>query len=385
MKRIYMDNAATTRMDARVLHAMLPYFSEKFGNASSLHASGREAAEALEQARGKVAGVLGAKAGEVCFTSGGTEADNLAVKGAAFANSGKGNHIITSAIEHPAVLQTCKFLERKGFEVTYLPVDGYGLVDAGALERAMTKKTILVSVMHANNEVGTIEPAAEIGKICAGRGVLFHTDAVQTFGKIATDVKRLNADLLSMSSHKIYGPKGAGALYIREGVALEPLMHGGGHERKMRAGTENIAGIAGFGEAAAICAREMKMEAARETALREGLVKGVLSEIEGSRLNGHPKKRLPGNVNISFEGIEGESLIMRLDMKGIAASTGSACSSKSLKASHVLLACGLEELEAHGSLRLTLGRTNTKADVEYVLKALPGIVEGLGKISPIAK
>lgn len=385
MNRIYMDNAATTPVDARVLRAMMPYFSARFGNASSLHSFGREAAEALEEGREKVAKALGADAAEVCFTSGGTEADNLAIKGAALANRGKGNHIITSAIEHPAVLQTCKFLEGAGFEVTYIPVDKCGLVDVGALERAITKKTSLVSIMHANNEIGTIEPITEIGKICSARGVLFHTDAVQTFGKIATNVKRLNVDLLSMSSHKIYGPKGVGALFIREGTAIEPLMHGGGHERNVRAGTENVAGLVGFGEATAICRREMAKEATRETTLRDRLVKGILSEIKGSILNGHPKKRLPGNANISFAGIEGESLIMHLDMKGVAASTGSACSSKSLKASHVLLACGLKELEAHGSLRITLGRENTKADISHVLKVLPPIAEWLRKISPIAR
>lgn len=385
--KIYMDNAATTRVDERVIGAMAPYFSERFGNASSLHEYGRGASVAVEVAREKVAKLLGAKAEEIYFTSGGTEADNLALKGAAFAarGRGKGNHIITSAIEHPAVLQACEFLGKDGFEVTYVPVDREGAVKADAIGDAITKNTSLVSVMHANNEIGTIQPVSEIGKICGERGVLFHSDAVQTFGKIETDVKKMNADLVSVSAHKIYGPKGVGALYVRDGVELSTLMHGGGHERGLRAGTENVPGIAGFGKAAEICGKGMVKEAKRVSGMRDALIDGVLSEIKDVALNGHRKQRLPGNANFSFSHIEGEALIMMLDDKGVAASTGSACSSKSLKASHVLLALGMREVQAHGSLRLTLGRFNTRQDVDYVLGVLPGVVKGLRKISPLGK
>ncbi len=384
MKRIYMDHAATTPMDREVLEEMKPYFCEKFGNASSLHSFGSEAKLALDTARRRIAKVINAEEEEIIFNSGGTEADNTALIGTALANRKKGKHIITTKIEHHAVLEPCKFLERFGFKITYLDVDKYGLVNPQALEDAITEDTILVSVMHANNEIGTIEPISEIGKICREKGVYFHTDAVQTFGKLPIDVKKMNIDLLSVSSHKIYGPKGVGCLYIRKGVEIEPLIHGGSHEFKKRAGTENISGIVGFGKATEIAMREMERENERLKKLGKMLIKGVL-EIPNSYLNGHPEKRLPGNTNFRFDYIEGESIVLRLDMEGIAASTGSACSSRSLKPSHVLLAIGLRPEQAHGSLRLTLGRYNTKEDVEYVLEVLPGIISDLRKISPFKK
>jgi len=383
MGRIYLDHAATTPVDPRVLEAMQPFFSKKFGNASSLHSEGTEAAEALEKSRETVAGALGAKPDEVVFTSGGSESDNLAIKGFAYANRKKGNRIVTSAIEHPAVLNTCRYLEKNGFRVTYVPVGRNGIVDLNALEKAVNEETILVSIMHANNEIGTIQPLGKISEIAKRRGVALHTDAVQTFGKIETDADKLGADLLSLSGHKIYGPKGVGALFVRKGTVLEPLTHGGEHEKGLRAGTENVAGIAGLAEATRICAKEMNGEAARETRLRDRLLKGVL-ETPGSWLNGHRTKRLPNNANFSFRHVEGESLVLYLDMKGIAASTGSACSSLKLEPSHVLRAIGLTPEEAHGSLRLTLGRATTAKDIETVLEIIPGEVEKLRKISPLA-
>jgi cysteine desulfurase len=378
---IYLDHAATTPVRKEVLEEMQPYFSKKYGNASSLHAFGREANRALQEARAKVAEVINAMPEEVYFISGGSEADNLALKGVAFANKDKGNHIITSAIEHDAVLNTCKFLEENGFKITYLPVDKFGFVDCSQIERAISKKTILISIMHANNEIGTIEPIAMIGSIAQENGIYFHTDAVQTFGKIPIDVDKMGIDLLSVSSHKIYGPKGVGALYVRKGVKIEPLIHGGGHERGLRSGTENVAGIVGFGKAAELADKERALEAGREIKLRDRLIKNAL-KIENSRLNGHPTLRLPNNANFSFKFIEGESLVLDLDNKGIAASTGSACSSKSLEPSHVLLAIGLKHEEAHGSLRLTLGRETTNKDIDYVLRVLPKSVERLREISP---
>jgi len=380
MKRIYMDHAATTPVDPRVLEIMKPFFNEMYGNASEPHKFGAEAKEAMEDARAKVAKLMNAKNDEIIFTSGGTESDNFAIKGIAFANPEK-KHIIISKIEHDAVLEACKWLEKLGFSITYLPVDRYGLVSPADVEAAIKPETSLVSIMAANNEIGTIEPVGEIGKICKKNGVLFHTDAVQAYGKIPIDVKKMNVDLLTVSSHKIYGPKGVGALYIREGVSIDPLLHGGGHEYGFRSGTENVAGIVGFGAAAEFAGKEMKKESARLTQLRDRLIKGVLT-IENSHLNGHPTKRLPNNANFWFAFIEGESLIMHLDMKGIAASSGSACSSKSLEPSHVLLAIGLKHGEAHGSLRLSLGKQNDKKDVDYVLNVLPGIVKTLRKISP---
>ncbi len=374
-----MDHAATTYVDPRVVQAMLPYFTECFGNASSLHSFGREAKEALEHSREIVAKALGASPNEIFFTSGGTESDNLAIKGVMYANRNK-NHIITSIIEHHAVLETCNSLQEQGVEVTYLPVDKQGFVSLNHLEDSLTEKTGLVSIMHANNEIGTIEPIKEIGKITRERSVYLHTDAVQSFGKIPTNVNDLNVDLLSISGHKIYGPKGVGVLYVREGVKIEPVQHGGGHERGMRSGTENVPGIVGLAKAVEISQAEMGKESQRLTRLRDKLIKGVL-EIEDSWLNGHPTKRLPNNSNFSFSGIEGESLILRLDARGVAASTGSACSSGSGAPSHVLTSIGLTPEQANGSLRLTLGKCNTEEDVDYVLKVLPEIVSDLRKLS----
>jgi cysteine desulfurase len=381
MRRVYMDYAATTPVDPRVLKAMLPYFTKKFGNTMSLHSFGREAKKALEDSREAIANLMNAKPEEIIFTSSATEANNLAIKGVALANRNKGKHIIVSKIEHHCVLESARWLERNGFEVTYLPVDKYGLVDLGELESAIRKDTILVSIMHANNEIGTIEPIAEIGKICKEKGVYFHTDAAQTYGKIPINVEKMNIDLLTASSHKMYGPKGAACLFIRKGVKIEPLLHGGGHEFGLRSSTVNVACIVGFAEAAKICKKVMKKEAERLTKLRDRLIKGCL-KIENSHLNGHPKLRLPNNANFWLAFIEGESLVMELDAHGIAASTGSACSSKSLEPSHVLLAIGLKHHEAHGSLRLSIGRWTTREEVDYVLKVLPEAVERLRKISP---
>jgi len=383
MKKIYMDHSATTPADPLVLEAMLPYFSEKFGNASSLHSFGREAKKALEESRQKVADLVGAKKEEIIFTGSGTESDNLAIKGIAYKNKKKGNHIITSAIEHHAVLYPCKYLEAQGFEVTYLPVNNQGLAEVGDVEDAVTDKTILISIMHANNEIGTIQPIKEIGEVAERHDIYFHTDAVQSVGKIPVNVEDLGVDLLSLSGHKIQGPKGVGALYIKKGTPIEPLLHGGGHERNLRSSTENIAGIVGLARAAELAGERLEGDIKHLTQLRDSLIKGILN-IEEAYLNGHPTKRLPNNVNVRFSYIEGESLVLTLDMKGIAASTGSACSSASLEPSHVLLAIGLKPEEAHGSLRLSLGRENTKEDVDYVLEVLPEIVSNLRRISPLA-
>ena len=379
-----MDHAATTPVDKEVIQTMLPYFDKKFGNASSLHQFGQEAKEALENNRETVAKLINAEPREVIFTSGGTESDNWAIKKIAFTNEDRGNHIITSKIEHHAVLESCEFLEKNGFKVTYLPVDKYGLVNPEDIKKAITKNTILVTIMHANNEIGTIEPIEEIGKICKEKGVYFHTDAVQTVGKIPIDVKKMNVDLLSSSSHKLYGPKGVGFLYIKKGTKLSPMIHGGGHEFCLRSGTENIAGIVGFAKACELAQRDMEKRVKHEKKLADRLIRGV-SKIPESWLNGHPEKRLPGNTNFCFKYIEGESLILHLDDKGIAASTGSACSTKSLKPSHVLTAIGLSPVDAHGSLRLTLGKDNTEKEIDYVLGVLPGIVADLRKISPLWK
>jgi cysteine desulfurase len=381
MKKVYMDYAATTPVDPRVLKAMLPFFTKRFGNTMSLHSFGREAKKALENSREVIANLMNAETEEIIFTSSATEANNFALKGIAFANKEKGKHIIVSKIEHHCVLESARWLEKQGFEVTYLPVDRYGLVDLGQLENAIRKDTILVSIMHANNEIGTIEPIEEIGKICSEHGVYFHTDAAQSYGKIPIDVKKMNIDLLTASSHKMYGPKGAACLFVRKGVKIEPLLHGGGHEFGLRSSTVNVPAIVGFAEAARICKKVMKKEAERLTKLRDRLIKGCL-KIEDSHLNGHPKLRLPNNANFWFAFIEGESLIMELDTHGIAASTGSACSSESLEPSHVLLAIGLKPHEAHGSLRLSIGRWTTKKEIDYVLKVLPEAVERLRKISP---
>lgn len=385
MKRIYLDHAATTPTHPEVVQAMLPYFTEAFGNPSSIYSYGQEAKGAIEEARTKVAEFIGARSEEIIFTSGGTEADNFALKGIAYANEHKGNHIITTAIEHHAVIEACKFLERRGFRITYLPVDKYGLVDPDDVKRAITDKTILISVMHASNEVGTIEPIGEIGKIAKEADIYFHSDAVQTVGHIPVNVDELKVDLLSISGHKFYGPKGVGALYVRKGTRLVPFVHGGGQERRRRAGTENVPAIVGLGKAAELAGQGMGKEAERLAYLRDKLIKGLREKIDHTRLNGHPTRRLPNNVNISVDFVEGESMLLNLDLEGICASTGSACSSSSLEPSHVLLALGLSPEQAHGSLRFTLGRENTETDVERVLEVLPGIVSKLRAMSPLLK
>lgn len=377
--KVYLDNASTTPLAKEVLEAMLPYLTEKFGNASSLHTWGREAREAIERSREIIAKKLNVEPREVIFTSGGTEANNLAIKGVALANKDKGKHIITQKTEHPCVLNACKWLETLGFEVTYLDVDRYGLVDPEDVESAIRKDTILVTIMHANNEIGTIQPIREIGEMCREHGVYFHTDACQSFTKVPLDAERDNLDLITINAHKIHGPKGIGALIIRENVRITPLLHGGGHEFGLRSGTENVAGIVGFAKASEIITRE---DVERMRRLRDLIIETVLSEIPKVRLNGHPERRLCNNANFSFKGIEGEALVMRLDSRGIAASTGSACSSRKLEPSHVLIAIGLSQEEAHGSLRLTLGRQNTKSQVEYALEVLKEEVEALRKMSP---
>jgi len=383
VRKVYMDNAATTPLSNDVLQEMTPYFSEAFGNASSVHSFGREARKAIDLARDRVAKALNAKSEEIYFTGGGSESDNWAIKGVALANRDKGNHIITSAIEHHAVLHTCEFLEKQGFDVTYLPVDEYGMVDPEDVRKAINSNTILITVMFANNEIGTIQPIKEIGAIAREHGIYFHTDAVQAVGHIPIDVNDMNIDLLSLSGHKLYGPKGIGALFIRKGVKITPLIHGGAQERNRRAGTENVPGIVGLGKAVELANENMEIENKRLISMRDRLIEGILSKVEHVRLNGHPTKRLPGNVNMSFEYIEGESLLLSLDMKGIAASSGSACTSGSLDPSHVLLGIGLSHEIAHGSLRLTLGKYNTDEDVEYVLEVLPEIVDRLRAMSPL--
>ncbi len=383
MKRIYLDYAATTPTRSEVVRAMLPYFTDAFGNPSGIYSYGQEAKGTIEEARVKVAELIGARDEEIVFMSGGAEADNFALTGVAYANESKGNHIITTSIEHHAVMETCKFLERRGFLVTYLPVDKYGLVTPSDVKRAITSKTILISVIHANNEIGTIEPIAEIGKVAKEAGVYFHTDAVQTVGHIPVNVNELRVDLLSMSAHKLYGPKGIGALYIRRGTKLLSFLHGGEQERGRRAGTENVPGIVGFGRAVELAKQEMSEEAERLTYLRDKLIKGLLERIDHICLNGHPQERLPNNVNISVDFVEGESMLLNLDLEDICASTGSACSSSSLEPSYVLLAMGISPEQAHGSLRLTLGKWTTEDEIERVLDILPGIVAKLRAMSPL--
>ncbi len=384
MNQAYLDNAATTPVDPRVKTAMLPYLEEFFGNPSSVHSAGQAARAAVEEARGQVASLIGARPDEIFFTSGGTESDNWALKGTAWAKSDRGNHIITTAVEHHAVIESCHYLSKHGFDITFVPVDKFGLVDAAEVKKAITPKTILISVMHANNEIGTIQPVAEIGKIARERGILFHIDAVQTAGHLPVKVGDLNVDLLSISGHKLYGPKGIGALYIKKGVKIETLMSGGSQERGKRSGTENVPGIVGFGAAAEIAQQEMAAEAERLTALRDKLTSELLARIPDSHLNGHPTLRLPNNVNISFDYVEGESLVLNLDFEGICASTGSACSSSSLEPSHVLLACGKIAEEAHGSLRFTMGKFTEAEHIDRVLDTLPGIVKKLRAMSPLA-
>jgi len=386
MERIYMDYGASTPVDKEVIEEMVPYFDRFYGNPSSIHSFGREAFDAVEESRKKVADIICANEDEMVFTSGGTESDNLAIKGVAFRNKkkrgSKGTHIITSAIEHPGVLTTCKYMEKIGFNVKYLSVDKHGLIDIKELEDAISKDTFLITIMFANNEIGTIEPMEKIGKIAKEHDVIFHTDAVQAVGKVPIDVNKLNIDLLALSSHKIYGPKGAGALYVKNGVKLQTIAHGGGHEKGLRSSTYNTPGVVGLGKACELGKTRLKEDAIYLKNLRDTLIKNVL-KIEESYLNGHPEKRLVNNAHFRFTAIEGESLNLMLDDKGIAAATGSACSSKKLQASHVLLAIGLKPEEAHGSLRLTLGRMNTKKDVEYVVEVLPEIVQNLRNMSPL--
>ncbi len=383
MRRIYFDHAATTPVRPEVREAMEPYLTTTFGNPSSIHWFGREARRGIEQAREQVANLIGSRPEEIIFTSGGTEADNMAIIGVALANEKKGHHIITSTIEHHAVLDSCQYLEKRGYQVTYLPVGEDGLVRVKDLEAALTPETVLITVMHANNEVGTVQPIAEIGRIARERGIFFHTDAVQTVGKIPFTVEELKVDMLSLSGHKIYGPKGIGALYIRKGTKMQKLLHGGGQERRRRPGTENVSGIVGLGKAAELAAVEVLNEGERLRLLRDRLISGLQSQISYVKLNGHPTKRLPHNVNICIEFIEGESILLSLDMRGIAASSGSACTSGSLEPSHVLLAMGIPHEVAHGSLRVTLGRDNTNEDIDYLLETLPEIVERLRSMSPV--
>ncbi|HEX3045303.1 MAG TPA: cysteine desulfurase NifS [Bacillota bacterium] len=384
MKRIYLDHAATTPLDPKVLEAMMPYLTEQYGNPSSIHYFGRETRKAIEDSRSLVAREIGAgDPGEIIFTGSGSESDNLALKGVALAYRERGNHIITSAIEHHAVYDTCKQLEKEGFKVTYLPVDSNGLVDPATLLEQLTPATILVSIMHANNEVGTIQPIAALSRVLQERKIFFHTDAVQTVGTIPVNVKELGVDLLSMAAHKFYGPKGVGALYIRKGIKLQSQIQGGAQERNRRAGTENTAGIFGLAKALQLANQNLAVNQPRITELRDYLMRRMLAEFDAIRLNGHPTLRLPGNTNFSFEYIEGESLLLNLDLKGIAASSGSACTSGSLEPSHVLLAMGICHEIAHGSLRLTIGKSNTKEEIDYLLEVLPEIVNKLRAMSPL--
>lgn len=382
-KRIYLDYSATTPMKKEVLDEMIPYFSEKYGNPSSIYSFGREAKQAIDLARDRLAKAVGASSKEIFFTGGGSEADNWAIKGVAYANRNKGNHIITTKVEHHAVLHVCEYLEKEGFEVTYLDVDEYGMIDLDQLRKAITDKTILITIMYVNNEIGTVQPIEEIGKIAKEKGVYFHTDAVQALGNIPIDVKELNVDIMNFSAHKIYGPKGVGAIYIRKGVKIHPIIHGGAQERKRRAGTENVPGIVGFGKAAELAIQNLDSHVAHIKKLRDKLIKGISDNIDYVRLNGHPTKRHPGNVNFCFEFIEGESLLLSLDMVGIAGSSGSACTSGSLDPSHVLMAIGLTHEVAHGSLRLTIGDFTKEEDIDYVVEHLITIVDRLRQMSPL--
>ena len=381
MKKVYFDYASATPLDLRVAKAIEPYIKGKFGNTMSLHSFGQEAKLALEKSREKVAGLIGAKSNEIIFTGSATESNNLALKGIAFANKNKGNHIIISQIEHPCVAGSAEWLEKQGFEITRLPVDKCGMINPSDVEGAIKKETILVSIIHGSNEIGTIQPIEEIGKICKEKNVYFHTDASQTFGKISINVEKINVDLLTASSHKIYGPKGSALLFVKNGVKIEPILHGGGQERGLRSSTINLAAIVGFAKACEICNKEMATEAKRLEKLKSILIKGVL-KIKDSYLNGHSEKRLPNITNFRFSFVEGESLAIHLDLKGVAVSTGSACSSIKLEPSPILLAIGLNPQEAHGSLRISIGRWTTKDEIDYLLGVLPVIVENLRKISP---
>jgi len=384
MRRVYMDYTAGMPVDPRVLEAMMPYFSQQYGNPSSLHSWGNEARKAMEDARAKIVALVEAKRSEeIFFTSGGTESNNLAIKGVAYRNKDRGNHIVTTTIEHMSVMNSCKSLMKDGFNVTYVPVDKYGVVDVQSLEKAITDKTILVSVMYANGEIGTIQPIKEIGEIVHRKGALLHVDAVAATGQVPITVENENIDLMSISSNDMYGPRGVGVIYVKTGTRIQPIIHGGGQERGLRSGTENIPAIVGMGKAAEIAKAEMKTEGERLSKLRDKLIKGLLENIPSSFLNGHPTQRLPNNANVRFSYIEGESLILSLDMLGVACSSGSACTSKTLEPSHVLLAIGLKHEEAHGSLLFTLGKQNTEEDIDYVVNALPDIVKRLRAISPL--
>jgi cysteine desulfurase len=386
MKRIFLDHASTTKVDDDVIKAMLPYFSDIYGNPSSIHRFGREAREAVDVSRDYVGSILGAREDEIIFTAGGTESDNLGIKGVAYQHKQKrtmkGPHIITSAIEHPGVLEVCRHLETQGFKVKYLPVDNYGCIDTDSLENSISKNTFLISIMYANNEIGTIQPIQEIGKIAHEHDIIFHTDAVQAVTKVPIDVKKQHIDLLALSSHKIYGPKGIGALYIRNGVKVQPIIHGGGHEKGIRSSTLNVPGIVGLGKACELASKRMEKDNIFIQTLRDLLIHNLL-EVEESYLNGHPEKRLVNNAHFRFTGVEGESLLLALDEQGVASSTGSACSSKKLQASHVLLAIGLDPVQAHGSVRLSLGRENTKEEIVFVSEELPKIIQKLRQMSPL--
>jgi len=380
MGKVYLDYAATTPAADEVLEAMHPFFQRDFGNPSSLHGFGQAARAAVEHGREDVAAFIGAGPEEIVFTSGGTESNNFAIKGVAWGNRKKGNHVVTTGIEHHGVLESCRLLEGQGFRVTYLPVDGRGLVDPGAVKKALTDETVLVSVMHGNNEIGTLQPIAQIGGITRERGIFFHTDAVQTFGHLPLKVDDLKVDLLSFSAHKFYGPKGVGGLYVRRGTRIEPHIHGGGQERGLRASTHNVPGIAGMGRAVLLAGRALNEEIEELTKLRNRLIGGVLERIDGVRVNGHREKRLPGLVHLSIDGVEGEALLLNLDLLGIACSTGSACSSTAVLPSHVLQAVGLSRKEIRGSIRFSLGRYTTAGDIDRVLEILPRIVKRLRDI-----
>ncbi len=384
MRKVYMDHAAGMSVDPRVFESMKPYFTENYGNPSSSHSFGANARNVLMESREKVARLIGAeKPEEVIFTSGGTDSNNLAIKGVAYRNKEKGNHIITTTIEHMSVLNICKYLQKQGFEITYMPVDKQGMVDPEKLKDEITDKTVLISVMYANSEIGTIQPIRGIGKIARENQIYFHVDAVAAAGKVPINVKEENIDLMSISSNDMYGPKGMGALYIKSGVKIQPIIQGGGQEGGLRSGTENIPGIVGMSKAAELAREEMADEGRRLSKLRDKLINGVRDTIERSYLNGHPTKRLPNNANLRFSYIEGESLILDLDMLGVQVSSGSACTSKTLEPSHVLLAIGLAHEEAHGSLVFTMGRQNSEEDVDYVLEVLPGVVKRLREMSPL--
>lgn len=383
MNKIYFDHNATTPVIDEVFEAMVPFYKEQWGNPSSIHWAGRGTRKAVEDARENVCKLLNCAPLELIFTSSGTESDNHAIKGIAYAKKDKGNHIITTKVEHPAILSTCKHLAKEGFEITYLEVDKDGLIDLEQLKAAITPKTILITVMFANNETGVLFPIKEIGQIAKERGITFHTDAVQAAGKIPINVQELNVDLLTISGHKIYGPKGVGALFAKRGVRLTPLIHGGHQERNRRGGTENVAGIIGFGKAAEIAIRDLDKEIAHLSMLRNRLETGLKEKIQHVYVNGHPEKRLPNTANISFEFVEGESLLLNLDMKGIAASSGSACTSGSLEPSHVLVAMGISLELAHGSVRFSLGKSNTVEEIDYLIEIMPPIVERMRSMSPL--